>query len=114
MYGATMFSAASRRVSPGHVQERLAQALAARPDVALRLVAACAPWEETGDITDWSPVGFRRRYRELPLWFPAEAVVVAAAAVAPGVAPASDEAGDADGAESLLAQVLWLARPAGG
>ena len=58
-------------------------------------------------------LGFRRRYRELLVWFPGQAVVAAAASTAPNVASVAVNAfGEADGddADSLLAQVLWPAK----
>jgi hypothetical protein len=113
--GHSMLWAGSRITSPEHVKERLSQVLAQRPDVVLPLVAACAGWEESRDRDDWRVLGFRRRYRELPAWFPVQAVVTAAASAAPNAASvAVDAFGETDGddAESLLAQVLWLAERA--
>jgi len=111
----SMLWAGSRITSPEHTKERLSQALAQRPDIVLPLVAACAGWWESLDHDDWHPLGIRRRYRELPAWFPVEAVVAAAASAAPNAASvAVDVFGEtaSDGAESLLAQVLWLAERA--
>lgn len=99
------------------VKECLSQALTQQPDLVLPLVTACAGWEEQRHFDDWSLVGFRRRHRELPPWFPASTVVAAAASVAPTAASVVvDEFGqtDSDDPESLLAQVLWLADPARG
>jgi hypothetical protein len=111
-HGAAIFWVASRNTSPEHVRERLARALAEHPSVVLRLVQACAPWGETRDGQDWTRVlGFRRRYHELPPWFPSEAVIAAATFAAPDVGPASGELDDSDDPQSLLAQALWLARP---
>ncbi len=110
--GGSAFWAGSRITSPEHVKERLSQALAQRPDVVLPLVAACAGWEENRDLDDWRVLGFRRRYRELPAWFPVQAVVAAAASVAPNAASVAVNAcGETvgDDTASLLAQVLWLA-----
>jgi hypothetical protein len=104
--------AVARITSPQHVKECLSQALAQRHDLVLPLVAACAGWVETLDPDDSRVLGFRRRYRELPAWFPIEAVVAAAASTAQDAASvAVDAFGETDGddAESLLAQVLWLA-----
>lgn len=111
-YGAALFWTASRRTSPEHVRVHLARALASRPDVVLRLVTACAGWEETRDSQGWGLRGIRRTYSELPPWFPAEAVAAAAAATAPHVAPAPSDPDGRDDPESLLAQVLRLARSA--
>jgi hypothetical protein len=89
--------------------------VAQRPDVVLPLVAACAGWEERRDHDDWRLLGVRRRYRELPAWFPVQAVVSAAASAAPNAASVAVHAlGETDGddPESLLAQVLWLAERA--
>jgi hypothetical protein len=113
--GHSMLWAGSRITSPEHVKERLSQVLAQRPDLVLPLVAACAGWDESRDRDDWRVLGFRRRYRELPAWFPVQAVVTAAASAAPNAASvAVDAFGETDGddAESLLAQVLWLAERA--
>jgi hypothetical protein len=113
--GQSVFWAGSRITSPEHVKERLSRALARRPDVVLPLVVACAGWVESRDFDDWRVLGFRRRYRELPAWFPAQAVGAAAASAAPDAASvAVDAFGETDGddAESLLAQVLWLAERA--
>jgi hypothetical protein len=110
-----MFWVGSRITSLEHVKERLSQSLAQRPDVVLPLVAVCAGWEERRDFDDWRLLGFRRRYRELPAWFPVQAVVEAAASTAPNAASVSvDTFGETDGddAESLLAQVLWLSERA--
>lgn len=111
----TVFWAASQVTSIEHVKERLSQALAQRPAVVLPLVTACATWQESLDTDDWRTIGFRRRYRELPAWFPLQAVVAAAASAAPNAASiAVDAFGETagDDAESLLAQVLWLAERA--
>jgi hypothetical protein len=102
----------SRITSPEHVMERLSQALAQRPDILLPLVTTCAGWEESRDRDDWRLLGIRRRYRELPSWFPVSAVVAAAASAAPNAGSvAVDAFGETDGddPESLLAQVFWLA-----
>lgn len=102
----------SRTTSPEHVRERLSQALAQRPDILLPLVTACAEWEERRNHDDWRLVGIRRRYRELPSWFPVSAVVAAATSAPPSAASvAVDTFGETvgDDPESLLAQVLWLA-----
>ena len=111
----SMLWVVSRITSPEHVKERLSRALAQRPDVVLPLVAACAGWVESIDGDDLHVLGFRRRYRELPAWFPVEAVVAAAASAAPNAGSvAVDVFGEtaSDVAESLLAQVLWLAERA--
>ena len=110
--GQSVFWAGSRITSSEQVKERLSQALERRPEVVLLLVVACAGWEESRDPHDWRVLGFRRRYPELPAWFPHEAVVTAAAAAAPNAASVAVNAfGETDGddADSLLAQVLWLA-----
>jgi hypothetical protein len=110
--GQSVLWAGSRITSPEHVKERLSKALTQRPNVVLPLVAACAGWEERRDHDDWRLLGVRRRYRELPAWFPVQAVVAAALSAAPNAASvAVDAFGETDGedAESLLAQVLWLA-----
>lgn len=102
----------ARITSPEQVKERLSQGLVRHPDVLLPLVTACAGWEETHDFDNGRLLRIRRRYRELPAWFPTEAVVAAAPSVAPGIASvAVDAFGETDGEdpESLLAQVLWLA-----
>lgn len=102
----------SRIASPGHVMERLSQALAQRPDILLPLVTTCAGWEESRDRDDWRLLGIRRRYRGLPSWFPVSAVVAAAASAPPNAGSVGVDAfGETDGddPESLLAQVLWLA-----
>lgn len=101
----------SRTTSPEHVRERLSRALAQRPDILLPLVTACAGWEERRNHDDWRLVGIRRRYRELPSWFPVSAVVAATKATASNAASvAVDTFGETvgDDPESLLAQVLWL------
>jgi hypothetical protein len=113
--GQLVFWAGSRVTSPEHVKEQLSQALAQRVDVVLPLVVACAGWAESRDFEDWHLLGFRRRYRELPDWFPVQAVVAAAASAAPSATSVSVDAfGETagDDAESLLAQVLWLAERA--
>lgn len=103
---------ASRRTSPEAVKGRLGGVLAQEPELLLPLVVGCAPWEESRRFDDGSLMGIRRRHRELPPWFPVGAVVTAAATVAPGVSKeVVNDFGetDADDAESLLAQILWLA-----
>lgn len=103
---------ASRRTSPEAVHRRLGGVLAQEPELLLPLVVGCAPWEESRQFDDWSLTGVRRRYRELPPWFPVDAVATAAALVAPGVSKdVVNTFGETEGddAESLLAQVLWLA-----
>ena len=111
--GESVLWAGSRITSPEHVKDRLSQALARRPDVVLPLVLACAGWVESRDLYDWRVFRFRRRFHELSAWFPAQAVIAAAASVAPNAALiAVDAFGETDGddAESLLAQVR-SARP---
>ena len=113
--GHSMLSVVSEITSPDHVRERLSQALAQRPDVVLPLVATCATWVQSLDPDDRHPAGIRRQYRDLPPWFPVQAVVLAAAAAVPSVASvAVNGFGETTGddAESLLAQVLWLAERA--
>ncbi|WP_141242858.1 hypothetical protein [Geodermatophilus obscurus] len=109
--GQSVLWAGSRITSPEQVKQRLSQALARRSDVVLPLVAACADWEESRDRETWRVLGFRRRYRELPAWFPGQAVVAAAASAPPNAeSVVVDAFGETDGddADSLLAQVLWL------
>jgi len=77
-YGAPMLSAVARRTSSRHVQERLADAFATRPEAVLQFVVACATWNESRNIDDWSLIGFRRGYWQLPPWFPTDAIVAAA------------------------------------
>jgi hypothetical protein len=110
--GHSMFWALSRLTSPKEVKERLSRALVQRPDVVLPLIAACASWVERRDHDDYRLRGIQRRYHELPVWFPVEGVIAAAASAAPSVASvAVDAFGETEGdtPESLLAQVLWLA-----
>lgn len=111
--GHSMFWLGAHFTSAENVKEKLACALADRPDLLLALVAACAPWTELRDHDTWETTGFRRRYSELPPWFPVEAVVAAASALETGAdAIRVDDFGetDADDPESLLAQVLWHAQ----
>ena len=111
----SMFWEVSRSTSPVLVKERLSQALTQRPDVVLPLVTACAGWEESRDHDDWHLLAIRRRHSELPAWFPVQAVVTAAASAAPSAASVGVDAfgeTERDDAESLLAQVLWLAERA--
>lgn len=113
--GAAVFWTASRALSPERVRERLAQALHDQPGVVLPLVTACAGWIEHHDNHDWRTVGLSRGYNSLAPWFPAGAVVAAAALAAPGVAPATgrpDGPGDGSNPEALVAQVLRLAAAA--
>ena len=79
--GHSMFWLGAVTTSAENVREKLASALSHRPDLLLTLVAACAPWIELLDSDTWQTSGFRRRYSELPPWFPVEAVVAAAAVV---------------------------------
>jgi hypothetical protein len=53
--------------------------------------------------------GHRRRYRQLPPWFPLQAVVKAAASATPVTVDQFGETAS-DDAESLLAQVLWASK----
>lgn len=111
--GHSMFWEGSRVTSPERVKEDLSSALEQRPDLVLSVVTACAQWEEMLDSDTWQTRGFRRRYSELPPWFPAEAIAVAATSVETGAASVRvDDFGETehDDSESLLAQVLWLAQ----
>lgn len=104
--------AGSRITSPEEVREQLSHAVTQRPDIVLAIVKSCAEWVEDRDSYDWTFRGIRRRYRELPPWFPTQAVAAAITSVAPNAASvAVDEFGetDDDDVESLLAQVLHLA-----
>lgn len=111
--GHSMFWLGSHFTSPENVRKELASALGHNPEFLLPLVAACAPWTEFADSDDWQTTACQRRYRDLPPWFPVEAVEEAAAA---GETRAHtirvDDFGDtdADDLESLLAQVLWHAQ----
>lgn len=110
--GHAMLWEVSRIASPEQVKERLSQALALRPDLVLPLVTTCAGWAEQRDWNDWRFLGCRRRYRELPAWFPTQAVMTAAGKAAPNAASAAVDAfGETEGDDpaSLLAQALWLA-----
>ncbi len=110
--GHTIFWQAARVSSPESVKERLSSAVARAPEIALRLILVCAPWVEELHHEDWSSTGFRRRYSEIPPWFPIEAIANAAPAVAPDIASIPvDRFGETTGehAEALLAQVLWRA-----
>ena len=99
----------SRITSPETVKELLSKALKEQPDILPFVITACANWVEVHDSHDWSILpGFRRRYRELPSWFPTRAVVEATVPAARVTVSDSGET-DRDDAESLLAQVLWLA-----
>jgi hypothetical protein len=103
----------SRVTSPERVKEELSNALRQQPDLVLSLVTACAPWVEMLDSDTWQVRAFRRRYSELPPWFPVEATVVAARSVetrAGSVRVDGFGETEADDSESLLAQVLWLAQ----
>jgi hypothetical protein len=111
-YGEVIFWVASRVMSEAQVKGRLASALASQPTILHTMVVACAPWEEKRDHDDLSRVlGCTRHYRRIPPWFPTEAATAAAAAIAPHSAPA-EHTDDADDAESLLSQVLYLAQTA--
>lgn len=108
-HGNDLFRSASRCTSPEQVRDNLAQALHGNPAILLDMITSCATWQERRDSDDWRLLGFGRTYHELPQWFPTDAVVTAAAAVAPAVRPASDDWHDSDDPRSLLAQVLRLA-----
>jgi len=104
----------SRLTSPESVKERLSRALERRPTIVLPLIESCASWVDVHDSHDFSPLGHRRRYRELPPWFPAEAAAAAIMSVAPNAASVIVDAfGDTanDDVKSLAAQVLRLATP---
>jgi hypothetical protein len=109
--GQSMFWAWSRATSTEHVSEKLAHALRVQPDLLPPMIAACAGWVETVDHVDMRTTGIRRRYKELPPWFPVEAVREATSAAAPELQPGRvDSYGGTAGDEpqDLLAQVLWL------
>jgi hypothetical protein len=110
-----MFAVAARLVSAQAVRERLGAALTTTPELVQTLVTACADWHENVDSETWATRAFVRSYRELPAWFPTEAVQSAAAAVSPHVSAAEKDSFDADSdPERLIAHVLYLAEHAGG
>lgn len=112
--GHAMFWAWSRATSAEHVKDRLAGALRRRPEILLPLVTGSAPWTQTLDYDDNRTVGRRRRYRDIPPWFPLSTVVDCATTAEPKVRVRVDSFGETEGDEpqALLAQVLWLAENA--
>lgn len=111
----TMFAVAARLVSAESVRDRLEAALTTKPELVQTLVTSCAGWHENVDRETWATRAFVRSYRELPAWFPTEAVQSAAAAVSPHVSAAEKDSFDADtDPERLLAHVLYLAEHPGG
>lgn len=103
--------AGARATTPDAVNAVLTLALEQQPEILLPLVSAGAEWIEHHALADWQLLGIRRRYRELPSWFPTRAVVSAAAVAQLAETVVVDEFGETaeDNAESLLAQVLWIA-----
>lgn len=99
----------ARLTSSQAVADRLTCALEQQPGILLLLVNACAGWVENLDSETMEVRDRRRRYRQLPPWFPVQAVVKAAASATPVTV---DQFGEtvSDDAESLLAQVLWAAK----
>lgn len=99
----------ARITSPEAVAEKLTHAMEQQPDILFALVTACAGWVETRDSETGEVRDFRRRYSQLPPWFPVHAVLEAASSAA---SVAVDQFGEtaSDDAESLLAQVLWSAK----
>ncbi|HOF37600.1 MAG TPA: hypothetical protein PK132_12655 [Dermatophilaceae bacterium] len=107
---------ASKVTSVEQVKEKLTDALESYPEVVLSFVAATAPWIELVDSETWQTTGFKRRFSELPPWFPVDAVLTSADVVEPHPrAVPIDALGetDSDDPESLLAQVRWLAARSG-
>lgn len=103
------FWTGARITSPQAVAEKLTHALEQQPDILLALVVACADWVEEHDSETMEMSGIRRRYRQLPLWFPVRAVTKAAATATPITVDQFGETAS-DNAESLLSQVLWAAK----
>lgn len=99
----------TRLTSPQAVANKLSRALEQQPGILLLLVRACADWVEMHDSETMEVLDHRRRYRQLPPWFPLQAVVKAAASAAPVTVDQFGETAS-DDAESLLAQVLWASK----
>lgn len=101
--------AGARLTSPQAVADKLTRALEQQPGILFALVTACAGWVETHDSETMEVRDRLRRYRQLPPWFPLQAVVSAAASAVPVTVDQFGETAS-DDAESLLAQVLWAAK----
>ena len=104
----SVFWAGARATSPEGVSDKLSHALEKEPGLLSALLRGCAEWVESYDRETGAIHGRRRRYRDLPPWFPVAAVTEMATAASQVKV---DEFGEttSDDAESLLAQVLWLA-----
>lgn len=112
-WGSQMFSIWAHLASPDDPQLALAAALDEAPERIDDVVLSCAPWVRRENTVDGS-VRIERFYRELPPWFPADAVRRAAALQYPEVSATTSTydygmtAGTPE-VEHLLAHVLRLA-----
>lgn len=111
--GARMFNTWRHLDSADAPRLALSAALRTAPDRLDDVVLSCADWVERVN-TNGGENRFARSYRELPDWFPTEAVLEAAEALYPQVVPATDDfdGGPAAGVtevEHLLGRVLRLA-----
>jgi hypothetical protein len=110
-YGAAVFWTASRRTSLDAVRNRLSGALAARPEIVLPLIGACAGWAEVRDQWDGPVRTLRRTYASSLLGCRSRRSPLEAVAAAPHVIGMADNWDERDDPESLLGRVLRLARP---
>ncbi|WP_433674209.1 hypothetical protein [Microbacterium gorillae] len=93
VHGAKVFTPWSHWMSAEVVKAALANALAAAPARLDDVVLTCAPWLERESRADGSRQA-ARSYRELPPWFPTEAIVRAAAVQYPHVVATTSDYDD--------------------
>jgi hypothetical protein len=116
--GAFMFQYWAHWRTPDEPKTALADALVAAPERLDDVILGCAQWmEQRPSFDEPGPVSAVPTYRELPPWFPTEAVVATAATRYPQVRPAASrhDAGahaKAPTVERSLAQILRLAAAA--
>lgn len=116
--GAFMFQYWAHWRTPDEPKAALADALRAAPERLDDVILGCAQWmEQRPSFNEPGPVSAVPTYRELPPWFPTEAVVATAATRYPQVRPATSRhnAGahaKAPTVERLLAHILRLAAAA--
>lgn len=111
-WGSQMFNIWGHLASPKVPQQALGAALDEAPERLDDVVLSCAPWVRRENTVDGS-VRIERSYRELPPWFPADAVRRAAALQYPQVSATTSTYDDGMTAgvpemEHLLRHVLRL------
>lgn len=116
--GAFMFQYWAHWRTPDEPKTALADALKAAPDRLDDVILGSAQWmEQRPSFDEPGPISALPTYRELPPWFPIEAVVATAATRYPHVRPATSRHDDgahanASTVERLLGHILRLAATA--